>query len=275
MAERVRPYAFDWHRILTEDGPHIEFCIADICDCNCRGCSHLAPLARQPGFIDEDDFVRVADILSRVVPDAHTVWLTGGEPTLHPGYLRLLRILAEKFAGSNVGIYSNGRSLLSKEKDVEPWRTTREKNIVWAITPYDIGKERFETLFDLHGCGNALTIVQSGKTFMKLTCYSHDQNISQDKYKTCGWERSKINVRHGKIYNCPSSEFADLYALYFNVKLPVTDADSLVVDDYLTRERLDKFRGPMPFCAYCDISHRREIFPNVRSERKRSEWSVT
>ena len=136
-------------------------------------------------------------------------------------------------------------------------------------------KMNVEELFASHGCGNNLAIVQPGRTFARLTNYSDGQPVTREKHEKCGWERSKINIRNGKIYNCPSAEFADLFTGYFGSGPRLTDKDFLVIDENLTREAIERFRGPTPMCAHCDISRRRETFPNAPSERKREEWSET
>lgn len=267
-------YVFDWKRIQFEDNYHIEYSVTDICNRNCKGCSHLAPLAKNPNFVSVEEFERVIKIMRKCVPDAHTVWITGGEPTLHPQYMSLLSILRNAFTDNHVGIYSNGIELCEHESDKDFWQFNRENGIVWAITPYEIPQSYFEKLFSDHGCSNNLAIVHSGKKFFNLTTYSADQTVSEEKYVKCGWERSKINIRNGKIYNCPSAEFADLFSNWFGIKLEISERDYLTVDESLTRERLDKFRGPVPFCSKCDLSARhKKLFRNEPSELKIGEWS--
>lgn len=274
MAELKTRYIFDWHRIFAADGYHMEYSITDSCNKNCASCSHLAPLAKRPNFVSAEAFTRVVSVMRRVVPDAHTFWLTGGEPTLHPEYTDLLRILRDIYRDCYVGIYSNGITLRGRENDAEFWKFVREAGIVWAITNYDIPRGYFEELFAAQGCANNLAVIQSGKTFAKLTNYATAQPVSQEKYDKCGWERSKINIRNGRIYNCPSSEFADLFNDYYGETLKVTAKDFIVVDDSLTRGRLEDFRGPIPFCGQCDITARHnKIFPNRPSARDKREWS--
>ena len=275
MAELKERYVFDWHRIFAEDKPHVEYCITDICDRNCKSCSHLAPLAKEANFVGTEEFTRVVTIMRRVLPDVHTFWLTGGEPTLHPEHMKLLAILREIYPDVYVGIYSNGRTMRARENDEAFWEFVRSRGIVWGITNYDTPKEYFEELFASRGCGNDLAIVQPGRTFARLTDYSDGQPVTREKYEKCGWERSKINIRNGKIYNCPSAEFADLFTGYFGDGPFLTEKDYLLVDERLTREAIERFRGPTPMCAHCDISRRRETFPNAPSERKREEWSET
>ena len=273
MAELIKPYLFDWRRIFTQDNYHIEYSITDICNRNCKSCSHLAPLALTPNFVTKEEFEKVVGIMQQLIPDAHTFWLTGGEPTLHPGIFELLEILRTTYCNSYVGIYSNGITLKKWERDKSFWAFMREKGIVWAITNYDMPKEYFENLFKENGCSNNLTIIQSGNIFAKLINYSKGQVVSKDKYLKCGWERSKLNIRNGRLYNCPSSEFADLFNARFGRHLTLDEKDYLIIDEKLKREDVDSFRGPIPFCSQCDISMRRNIFINEPSRYDKSEWS--
>lgn len=274
MSRLKERYVFDFKRILREDSYHIEYCITDVCNRSCAACSHLAPLAKNPNFVDTSEFERVTRAVQRCIPDAHTFWLTGGEPTLHPEFMRLLEIARAIYLGAYVGIYSNGSTLPRYESDVRFWDFVRENGIVWAITPYDGDRGYFEDLFARHDCGDNLTFVQSGKVFFNLTCYSENQPVTKEKYAKCGWERSKINIRGGKIYNCPSAEFADLFAEYFGIPLSAGEDDSLTVDDELTKEKIERFRGPTPFCSRCDPTRRyKKILRNEPSKRRPQEWS--
>lgn len=270
----LKPYKFDWHRIQYEDHYHIEYCVTDICNRNCASCSHLAPLARQPNFVSVEEFTRVIKIMRTLIPEAHTFWLTGGEPTLHPEFMRLLKIARKTFTENYVGIYSNGITLKEYESETNFWDLVKDNGIVWAITNYDLNVDYFSDLFSRHDCLNNLTVIQSGKVFTNLTNYSQNQPITKEKYDKCGWEKSKINIRNGKIYNCPSVEFADLFNMYFSANLKITENDYLVVDEQLTRDRIDGFKTSVPFCGQCDLSKRcKKFFKNVQSTKNISEWS--
>lgn len=267
-------YVFDWDRIQNNDVCHIEYSITDLCNRNCARCSHLAPLAKAPNFVGEQEFEQTATILHRLMPDAHTFWLTGGEPTLHPNFMRMLSISRNIFTDNYVGIYSNGITLERYESDENFWRFAKEGGIVWGITCYDKDKAYFEELFAKHGCINNLAILHNGKRFFNLTNYSRNQPVTHEKYIKCGWERSKINVRNGKIYNCPSAEFAELFNGYFGEMLEITDNDYLVIDETLTRKQVDAFRKEVPFCGQCDLSKRYKILTDsTPSKRKIIEWS--
>lgn len=274
MCRLKERYVFDWNRIYGKDGYHIEYSVTDICNRNCIACSHLAPLAKEANFVCVKDFTLTTQILQKCIPDVHTFWLTGGEPTLHPEFLQLLKIARKIFMDAYIGIYSNGIALKQYESDEGFWRFVRNNGIVWGITLYGDDLQYFEELFERNGCINNLAIVRGGSWFTNLTNYSQNQPVSYGKYERCGWERCKINVRNGRIYNCPSSEFADLFNGYFGEKLVVTPSDYLIIDETLTRERIDEFKNPMPFCNQCNLEARsKKLFHLEPSKRRMEEWA--
>ena len=274
MSRLFERYLFDWRRIFINDGYHIEYSITDICNRRCKSCSHLAPLAKKANFVSREEFTRVVKLMRNLIPDAHTFWLTGGEPTLHPDYIKLLKILRDVYPDVYIGIYSNGIKLKEVERDIEFWDFVRENGVVWAVTNYDIPGQYFIDLFNKYDCKNNLAIIQSGKTFARLTNYSYGQSVSYEKYLQCGWERCKINIRNGRIFNCAASEFVDLFNDFFGEKLVLSDKDYLEINDKLTRKHIDEFRGPMPFCGQCDIRLRhRDVFRNECSQKRKCEWS--
>ena len=275
MFELYERYVFDWKRIRCADNYHIEYAITDICNRNCAACSHLAPLAKHNNFVTVEEFRRVIKIIRKCIPDAHTVWLTGGEPTLHPNFMELLNILRRIYPDRFVGIYSNGLTLKHYEGNKRFWEFVKNNGIVWGITTYDSDINYLECLFSKNHCLNNLAILQSGRLFFNLINYSQGQPVTQEKYEKCGWERSKINIRNGKIFNCPSSEFADLFNGYFGPKLTISPEDYLIIDENLTRAQIDNFKKPIPFCSQCDTSQRyKKVYKNALSKRTADEWTA-
>jgi len=274
MAELTERYKFDWNRIFGQDAFHIEYSITDICNRNCAACSHLAPLAKLPNFVTTEEFTKVISLLQKAIPNIHTFWLTGGEPTLHPEFMRLLKIAREIYSDAYIGIYSNGINLDKYKTDKGFWQFIKQNGIVWGITVYGKSIQYYEELFKANGCFNNLSIVRVGSWFTNLTNYSINQPISKDKYERCGWERCKINIRNGRIYNCPSSEFADLFNGYFGEKLKISEYDYLIVDENLTRARIEEFKKSIPFCSQCNIDNRnKKFFSTIPSKRRVEEWA--
>ena len=274
MSRLQSRYVFDWDRIFNQDEYHLEYSVTDSCNRNCVACSHLAPLAKFPNYVNIGEFTRVTNILHECLPNIHTFWITGGEPMLHPDFMRLLEIARHIYREAYIGIYSNGLILHKYEHDYEFWQYIRDNGIVWGITIYDGKRQYYEELFDRNGCINNLAIVRSGGFFTNLTNYSQRQPISKEKYKACGWERCKINIRNGRIFNCPASEFVDLFNEFFGINLVITEHDYLLVNDALTVERIKDFKKPIPFCEQCDLTVRgNRVFLSSVSKRAICEWA--
>lgn len=264
-------YEFNRSKIIEHPIHQIEYSITDICNKNCKACSHFAPLAKQANFVNVKDFENEIKILHNIIPDAHTFWLIGGEPTLHPELMQLLKIL-RKIYEISIGVMTNGYRLL--ETDKEFWGFIRENEVIWRITTYDIEPERYIELFKRNGCIDLLSLDINNRFYNLVTLTEEKQEISQKKYNKCGWESLNIVVRNGRIWKCPTVEYIDLFNNYFGKQFEVNEDDYLEIDGNLTRESLLTFQNiSSSFCANCDISKRyTSKYEAVQSKRDIKEW---
>lgn len=267
-------YKFNRAEITSHPLHQIEYSIIDICNKNCKACSHFAPLAIEPNLVGIEEFIENAKILHKLIPDVHTFWLIGGEPTLHPQYLLLLKELRSIYSDIPIGIMTNGYRLLEAETDKNFWRFIREHEIIWHITTYDVAPKRYIELFERNGCRDLLSLDINNKFYNLVTLTEEKQEISQKKYNKCGWERLNIFVRNGRIWKCPTVEYIDLFNNYFEKQFEISIDDYLKIDDSLTRERLLMFQNiPSYFCANCDISKRyTSKYDVVKSKKDIKEW---
>lgn len=267
-------YKFDYEEIIKHSLHQIEFSIIDTCNRNCKSCSHFAPLAKQDNEISASDFVKQIEILHSLIPDVHTFWLTGGEPTSHPEYLVLLEKLRKIYKNIPIGVMSNGYGIHVRKNDRNFWDFIRENQIVWRITTYEVNPDYYIKIFEQNGCANLLSL-DNNNYFTKLAVLSEEvQPVTQEKYNLCGWERLNIFVRNGKIWKCPTCEYIDLFNNYFNKKFEISADDYLNIDEKLTREQVIEFKEkPSNFCKNCDLSKRaRTLFTVVKSGKNISEW---
>lgn len=269
-------YIFNHAEIAQHALHQIEYSIIDSCNKNCRSCSHFSPLAKRANLVSVSEFTINAGILHEVVPDVHMFWLTGGEPTLHPEYMKILERLRNIYSNVPVGIMSNGYSIIKNAGNRNFWAFIRANKIIWRITTYNILPQTYIDLFVQNNCIDLLSLDEN-KTFSNLIVLTNiKQQSSIEKYKQCGWERMNIFVRNGCIWKCPAVEYIDLFNNYFNKRLLVHSDDYLHIQEGLTRSEIIKFKGvPSSFCCYCDLTKRHTIkFPVEESKRKISEWMV-
>lgn len=269
-------YVFNHEEIIKHPLHQIEYSIIDSCNRNCVSCSHFSPLVKSANEITVEEFVKNTEILYSQIPDVRTFWLIGGEPTLHPKYLEILRELRRIYKDIPVGIMSNGYGILAKRNDPEFWKFIKGNEIVWRITTYDIDPNFYQELFDKYDCLDFLSLDRNNR-FTKLAVLTKEpQEISDSKYADCGWERLNIFVRNGRIWKCPSVEYIDLFNSYFNEIFEISKDDYLDINENLTRKQIIEFnRKPSSFCAYCNITKRfKETFEVTKSKKKKSEWMV-
>lgn len=269
-------YIFDHAEIIRHPLHQIEYSIIDTCNRNCRSCSHFAPLAKNANMASVEEFITNTELLHNILPDVHTFWLIGGEPTLHPHYTDMLKELRKIYCDIPIGIMSNGFGLFARRNDEAFWRFIRDNGIVWRITTYDFSPTVFQKIFDEHACSDLLSL-DVNNTFTKLAVLSETpQEISNAKYARCGWERLNIFVRNGRIWKCPTVEYIDLFNDYFGKQYAIGDGDFLTISPELTRDAVVEFKDkPAAFCKYCDIEKRfMPRFKAERSDRCVSEWTA-
>ena len=88
------------------------FHVCEHCNLNCKGCNNFSPLAN-PEFIDvtelQRDLSRLGDIFGH---ECDYIYLSGGEPLLHPNIIGIMKITREAFPKCDVSVFSNGILLL-------------------------------------------------------------------------------------------------------------------------------------------------------------------
>lgn len=267
-------YMFNHSEIIRHPLHQVEYSIIDSCNRSCRSCSHFVPLASNPNAVSLKEFIKNTELLHKVIPDVHTFWLIGGEPTLHPGYTEILKELRRIYDNIPIGIMSNGYGVIRKRDDESFWNFIRENEIVWRITTYDVSPEVYIKLFKKQHCLDLLSLDINNRFSNLAVLTEKTQEITAEKYRICGWERLNIFVRNNKIWKCPSVEYIDLFNQYFGKQFIIEPDDYLEIDEGLTRNEIIEFKNrPSSFCKNCDISKRfNQYFPVKKSEKKITEW---
>lgn len=99
--------------------------IAAQCNLSCRDCNHLSPLAKK-GFADPEVLYRDYSILAKVYRP-ELIYLTGGEPLLHPDVVGAVEAVRSSGIAPRIRILTNG-TLLPRMSEAF-WRSIDELEI--------------------------------------------------------------------------------------------------------------------------------------------------
>lgn len=142
--QRVRlfiPFAF---LNMTKNGeknmPNIV--LTDICNLKCPYCFANEFVNKSGNPITEENFRKAVDFILTGGDDVK-IGLIGGEPTLHPKFSSLLRILKENEKAKHVVIYTNGIEI---DRYFEDLHDEKFRFLINCNSPKDIGSKQFEKL---------------------------------------------------------------------------------------------------------------------------------
>lgn len=269
---------FNFNRFEVFGHPlhQLEYSIIDSCNKNCKSCSHYAPLAKSKNAISIEEFKKNTELLHKIIPDVHSFWLIGGEPSLHPQYIDILYELRKIYNDIPIGLMSNGFGVIARQDDKEFWNFIKENEIIWKITTYDVAPQFYFDLFQKNGCEHLLALDINNQFVNIVVLTEKKQKITKMKYDICGWERLNIFVRNNRIWKCPIVEYIDLFNNYFDKHFKISNDDYLDLDENLTREKIIEFNNiPSSFCQNCDMTQRqKKAFIVTKSEKQISEWLV-
>jgi len=99
----------------------MDLCIWDKCNNRCKTCSNpdLPWKSIKTGIVKKDTY-SYEEIISRIENRrkngrlSNYILMTGGEPTLHPRFLDLLKYISKNFPDKRIGLLTNGRLFLYK-----------------------------------------------------------------------------------------------------------------------------------------------------------------
>lgn len=230
---------------------YLEFHLADHCNMNCGGCTHFAPMADR-WFADvgrvAEDFARLKALFGNI----RHVRVMGGEPLLHPGCTRFLRIVRDAFPRTRLELVTNGLLLPSQPESF--WADCRATGTIVSLSVYPPVRTRLDDIRTR--CCRENVPLETKDSSMFMTRYEPLGNVDVRKaFRQCRGKSFFCPIlREGRIYRCAMG----CYAAYWNraaaAKLPVEDG--LPLDAATGPEILDYLMRPMPTCAYCSPTAR-------------------
>lgn len=208
--------------------PHGESNITLACQNRCVSCNHFVPL-QKPWFVEPADVARDLAMATKVMHFGiyNTV---GGEPTLHPRIVDILRIIRESGITNRVEITTNGQhserwpeELYASIDDliVTPYKLTAEER--QRITE---GCKRHKVRLEWHQC--AIFTYAGYKQ-------PRPEGVTWDMYRNCWYAANRNVIDGGYFYRCCIGRFIP------EVLLGLPREDDAIALDGLTEAGLRAF----------------------------------
>lgn len=243
-----------------------EVSLVDHCNLSCQMCDHYSQLS-EPWFLDVEQFSRDMHEMGRIYDhEIGAISLLGGEPTLHPRIIDIIKIVRREFPTSELIVLTNGVKLLSMEhmEDGNFWQVCKDYDVHITVTVYPIKLDyiAIEEKAKEYGIKLAMSSNIHAKELTKIDKISdkHTMNLtgSVPKFYSihCLYFNKFNVVKDGRYYMCPIQAHSDIFNKAFGQHLELLPEDSLELTKVKDWHELAEFGASwVPFCRYCDLPH--------------------
>ena len=229
--------------------PQLETNITTYCQNKCVSCNHMMPLVEYPAHVAPEIIERDLAILSPFVhSDAYAI--LGGEPTMHPAIMDIIRIVKRSGITDKVLCATNGQSMRHL-----PNAFYRELDHL-AVTPYKIDAEEkayisdkcreFNLSLEWHFVGFTRSFYRN----------KHNPEYAAQKYKNCWFLHNRSVIDNGYLYRCCTSPFIPFFLLG-----KTKEADGLCLDGITEQKIIDYMGQPETpeICYVCGSNNDPQI----------------
>ena len=246
------------------------------CNLNCVGCSNFASIAEE-GFIDlhtlENDLSQIKKIDNNKI---QTIFLTGGEPLLHPNLSLILEMINHYFPYVNdLYIVTNGL-LLMKQND-NFWTSVKKNRFRIEITRYPISLPYKE--IEEKAKKNNVEIKFYGSTvnemrIMEKTPLNNGTGKAKANFMKCHKANTCVTLHEGKIFTCTLIPRIYIFNKFFNKDFVVLESDFIDIYKVTSINNiLKKLNKSVPFCNYCDVDNKISGISWERTKKDITEWT--
>lgn len=248
----------------------LEYHVCDICNLNCKGCSHFAPIFRN-SFSEIDDFRKDIKQLASKFSSILRLRLMGGEPFLHKDLPLFILAAREAFPYAHLEIVTNGLLLETTEKNTLDIIKVCDAILHISLYPptYEI-KDRIKRLLEkekipyifgsgLEQCNDTGVIEEFHKNLTISRKHDPRKAAAGCMGNQCHY------LRGGRISKCALPLLAPDMNQYFGTEYIVEPADLFnIYDESLSAWEIAKgLNAETPFCGYC-----------VEGKTERFSWSA-
>jgi len=251
----------------------IEFDVTDICNLNCKGCTHYSSLSQRE-YEDLPQLENSMRLLSSIKGHRHIkdIYIIGGETLLYPSLKEAMSMARHYFPWTNISIFTNG--LMLPKMDDMFWELCRSMNINIAITRYPINFDYDQVQQLCHDKNVTYNVFGDRGVEGSFFRFSLDPQKRQNRWLShfrC-YSFGCLTVKGDKLFPCSISACVNHLNRHSGYKFNWLPNDYLLINDsnQLNIYKILKLRNlPVPFCAYC-----KKAQPTIyeSSKRVKSEW---
>lgn len=263
---RITPHPFLNHLVVD---------LVDHCNLNCRGCDHFAPVAKKYE-IPVDVVIRDLKRMQELLPERiQKIWLTGGEPLLHPHISKIIQATREIFPEHFIAVLTNG-TLLTRQ-NTSFWQICHNSNVQIQVTKYPIQFDynEAEKIAQQHRvkyvyyAGGTAT-----KTLYHIPLDVHGKQDPVDNFLHCSHAQECTMLKNGKLYPCTVAPSLSIFNKAFDYHIPLTELDGINIFKVKNGDEImEKLSRPMSVCRFCNIKGRTEGHPWETSKKNIEEWT--
>ena len=246
-----------WEKLLWLDQvekpvlPYLEVNVIDICNLNCKGCTHFSNLFSGD---TEMDLVRFTADLHQIAQYLHvlSIRLLGGEPLLNKHLIDYVKIARNELPFTEIHIVSNGLLLLQQSESF--FAVMREHNVRMDISAYPPTQKIKDKLCAILEKQKISYHISKPVIQFYRTLNSQGKSNLEHAHEVCAQSYCAF-LRNGKIYPCPFAGMIYKYIECFHMEEFNVDLNQLGIDIYDDKLNwsflFENLCKPFSLCAYC------------------------
>lgn len=176
--------------------PHLDLNVVEHCNNRCAACSHASPLLKR--WVMPLETARRDLLTLKPFFRCRNVHVVGGEPTLHPELVQILRVIKQVRLDERTVVITNGRLLPEMSEDF--WRELEYLNL--SVYPNLDPTIPGLAVSRSKEFGFGLGITEITEFYQQL-----DTVPDGSSFHNCPWKTDCYTVHDGCFYLCPQSTF--------------------------------------------------------------------
>ena len=229
---------------------YLEIAVTEICNLNCKACSHFSPLAEPD---DQLTFVEFQDDINRMqelFPTIYTIRLLGGEPLLHYDVFEMARYTRKLYPQSRITIVTNGLLIPSiDDRNMLLMVTNKIEFDISLYPPTRAKRDEIERICSEYGvkCRYTDPIEK-----FRIRFDPTGRNDGSESYRNCSIGKTCTYLYKGMLSGCPAPNVVHLYNRRFGTEISGELDIIKIHETKLSPDEIEKnLRKELSVCIYC------------------------